>query len=137
MMTAKTKPVLHLMRVTIEAVAPLSLGSGDVVAIERPLMEDGKKTTQLALEVALVRDANGLPTIPGATLQGVLNHLFAEVHGRERANELFGHADENDSGGQAGRLVVGFGCVHDSASRAVVGLIDEEQGAAPLLKELR
>jgi CRISPR/Cas system CSM-associated protein Csm3 (group 7 of RAMP superfamily) len=123
--TAPKSQVLHLVRFTIEAVSPLSVGSGEVITFQRRRKDErGKSILENAFMTALVRDANGLPTIPGASLQGVLRHLYADAH-RGRAADLFGHAEGNT--GRAGRLVVGFGGVHDAADSAVVGIVADER----------
>ena len=115
--------VLHLLRVTIEALSPLSLGSGDVIEVtHRRRGENGAGPLPKTQDVtALVRDANGLPTIPGSTLQGVLRHHYAAAHGEIRAKKLFGYAA--GTAGEAGRLFVGFGAVHDHRDHAVTDLI--------------
>lgn len=103
----------HLVRVTLEAGSPLSCGSGEAGA---------------DADILLVRDPNGLPMIPGSTLQGLLRALHPPA-GREA---LFGREDSNGSG-QAGRLLFSHACVHDSKDVAVgfpANLSD------PLLKEL-
>lgn len=111
--------ILHLLRVTIEALSPLSLGSGDVVEMTR--QRRGEEGTEPQNVTALVRDANGLPTIPGSTLQGVLRHRYTVEHRECAAKKLFGYAVDAD--GKAGRLFVGFGAVHDQNDHAVTGLI--------------
>jgi CRISPR/Cas system CSM-associated protein Csm3 (group 7 of RAMP superfamily) len=113
--------VLHLMRLTLEATSPISIGSGDSILRQEP--KRGKnanaKGSQEYRSAAIVRDANGLPVIPGASSQGVLRALYAaEWPGEETA--LFGWAKRDL--GEAARLVVGFGCAHDSADVAMVGL---------------
>lgn len=113
--------VLHLMRVTIEAVSPLSFGSGDVAPVTRERREDGETKTSTHSVTALARDANGLPAIPGATVQGVLRHLFEAEHGAAEACALFGYAEGTK--GKVSRLSVSFGAVHDRADQAVIGLI--------------
>src|SRR5262245_48715010 len=70
------RSVLHLVRVTIEVVSPLSLGSGDTVRIEWPLPGGDETGKDRVPEIALVRDANELPTVPGSTLKGVLRRIF-------------------------------------------------------------
>jgi CRISPR/Cas system CSM-associated protein Csm3 (group 7 of RAMP superfamily) len=127
--------VLHVVRVTIEATSPMSARSGDLVWVQRAQMEDGKKSVEKVLEVALVRDSNGLPTIPGATLQGVLHHLYRADQGDTKAKEVFGFAQEDE--GDAGRLTVGFGCVHNSVDCAVVGLAGASDLEDPIVKLLR
>lgn len=106
---ATPQSVLHLARVTLEAVSPVSLGSGDASSLA---------------DVLLFRDANGLPAIPGASLQGALRHLWAELHGSNDRRErlLFGAEDRNGEG-QAGRLNFGFGAVHGADNVAAIGLL--------------
>jgi CRISPR/Cas system CSM-associated protein Csm3 (group 7 of RAMP superfamily) len=104
--------VLHLVRATIEALSPLSSGSGD----------DGM------FDVALVRDANGLLEIAASSIQGVFRHLYEDRFGRENTEALFGFAD-GDSG-SAGRLFFSFARVHGSNDVAVTGLcVSETPGA--------
>ena len=66
----------HVVRVTLQALSPLSCASG---------------IGELS-DVALVRDANGLPMIPGATLQGLLKRFCPD----DCRNDLFGREDEKD-----------------------------------------
>lgn len=99
--------ILHLARVTLKALSPISLGSGEPSSLS---------------DVLLFRDANGLPALPGSSLQGALRHLWAEVGGADDA-ALFGYEQEQNRNGQAGRLIFGFGAVHDSHDKAVVGRI--------------
>lgn len=103
----------HLVRVTLEAVSPLSCGSGEAGA---------------DADVMLVRDPNGLPMIPGSTIQGLLRALHPQLD-REA---LFGREDSNGKG-QAGRLLFSHARVHDSKDVAAgfpANLSD------PLLKDL-
>lgn len=83
----------HIVRVTIEAASPLSCASGQ-----------GQDS-----DIALVRDANGLPMIPGTTLQGLLKRhcpadlrddLFGKELGRETvpARLIFSNALVHNSG---------------------------------------
>lgn len=96
-------PVLHVLRLTLEAKTPLSPGAGG----------------QSLYDVELVRDAYGLPCVLGSSLAGVLRRLFRDL-GRDD-NALFGWAGDADQGASA-RLLVGFGCVHDSKNAAVTAL---------------
>lgn len=58
-MNESQRPILFLARITIEALSPLSVGSGELGSSD----------------VALVRDANGLPMITGAGLEGLIKAL--------------------------------------------------------------
>lgn len=75
----------------------------------------------LTHDVLVVRDGNGLPTIPGSSLAGVLRHRFAAIHGEDASNRLFG----NQIG--MSRLQVGWGLVHDSRNQPVEGLRENLQ----------
>lgn len=78
----------YVATVCIEADTPLSLGSG----------REGIITDRL-----IVRDANGLPFIPGTSIAGVLRHEVAALKGKEAANDLFGFAQ--DDNGTGSRLI--------------------------------
>lgn len=101
----------HLARITIQLLSPLSVASGD----------GGW------LDVALLRDANGLPMLSGAAIKGLLRELADSTTER-----LSGNADS------AGRLLFSHGAVHDSKNVAVYQLrrpADIESDA--ILKNLR
>ena len=85
--------ILHLVRITLEAISPLSLGSGEIELVDRRRMEGREEKPSRGTEMALVRDANGLPTIPGSALQGVLRHLHSTTYGEDLTKKLFGFAD--------------------------------------------
>ncbi len=103
---------LHLARVLVECESPLSIGTG---------ASDG------VFDVALVRDANGLPAVPGSSLAGVLRHACA-ARDPGLAEEIFGfqrpraEAGEGPAG-RASRLHVSWGCIVDGGGRAVEGLL--------------
>lgn len=100
------RPVLHIARFTLEARTALSIGTGG---------PDG------VFDHPIVRDANGLPMIPGTSLAGVLRHL--RPGGEEdlpSANEVFGFQHRDD--GAASRLAVAACCLQDSQGRPVEGL---------------
>jgi CRISPR/Cas system CMR subunit Cmr4 (Cas7 group RAMP superfamily) len=96
---------VHLARFLLEAVTPLSISSG---------APDG------VFDTALVTDANGLPAIPGASLAGVLRHLFEADHGSEAGDRVFGYQRGND--GHTSPLAVAWGCILDSHGAALEGL---------------
>jgi len=117
-------PYLHIARIVLQTSAPLSIGTG---------------RNSLLYDTAIVRDANGLPAIPGTSLTGVLRHLYASLHGHE--GELFGQLAQNDSDvDRNSRIQVSWGCVHDSKNKPVEGLLLGKTGSQrlndPLLKYL-
>ena len=110
---------LHLVRITLEALSPLSIGSGE----SRAHTETASDGTNAEIIVAgIQRDANGLPTIPGPGLQGALRRLAEEAYGEQFAKESFGHEEEADGDGRAGCINWGWACAHDSGGNAVSGL---------------
>lgn len=98
--------VLHLARFTLEAKTPLSIGTGG---------SDG------VYDHPVVRDANGLPMIPGTSLAGVLRHLWIDLQGEDSAGELFGY--QEGSRGRPSRLEVAHCAIQDSQGRPVEGLL--------------
>ncbi len=77
-------------------------------------------------DAVFVADANGLPTIPGSSLAGVLRSLFRETWGDEE--RLFGFQKRDY--GEGSRLSVSWGAIHDSKDCPVVGLLTDTQRAA-------
>ncbi|OZB62254.1 MAG: hypothetical protein B7X31_10050 [Thiomonas sp. 13-66-29] len=116
-MSTANFPVLFLARAVLETATPLSISSGN---------PDG------VFDTALVRDANGLPAIPGSSLAGVLRHLWWQTHGPASTDLLFGH--QRGKEGQSSRLAVSWGTLLDSTGRAPQGLLLGEQ-AAQLLRD--
>ena len=110
---------LHIVRLSFEARSPLSIGSGESRTEARTEPGSGEETAISVSEIQ--RDANGLPAVPGAGLQGVLRRLAAEVHDEAFANEMFGREDAGGDGA-AGRVLCGWACVHDASDVAVCGL---------------
>lgn len=105
-MSRLTRSVLHLARFTLEARSALSIGTGGSDSV---------------YDHPIVRDANGLPMIPGTSLAGVLRHLWIQNQGETAADRLFGH-QERDSGA-ASRLEVATCVLQDSHGRPVEGLL--------------
>lgn len=99
-------PVLHIARFTLGARTALSIGTGG---------SDG------VYDHPLVRDANGLPMIPGTSLAGVLRHLWYAEHDEASTNDLFGYQDRDD--GHAARLEVSVCVLQDSDGAPVEGLL--------------
>ena len=120
----RTCPVLHLARVTIEAVSPMSIGAEESVG-------------HYLYDVALARDANGLPTAPGASVAGVMRHLALASFGPDWANDIFGWQSKYEDKGQAAKVWFSFGYVHNSDNKAVQGLITDPNEFDDLLLHLR
>ena len=126
----------HVAQVTLEALTPLSIKADDA---------------DPTLDVRLVRDARGLPTLPGTSLAGVLRHLYARSGTHDGhlppVEQVFGAA-HGESEQTASALTVSFGYVHDAGDRPLRGPIqqlpdapaDDEvlallQNVAPVLRD--
>lgn len=96
----------YLARLTLETATPLSIGAGG---------GDG------VFDTVLIRDANGLPTLPGTAIAGVLRHLFWELHQKPAMQKVFGFHDGEK--GTFSRLQVSWGCIQDSTGKPVEGLL--------------
>lgn len=84
-------------------------------------------------DVLLVRDANGLPTLPGTSLAGVLRHSIAATHNKETEERLFGRGGNH---AQVSWTTVSWGQVHNSNNQPCEGLLTEAQLRDPLLERL-
>lgn len=108
----ENRQFLHVVKIVLEAISPLSVGGGEDSSI---------------FDTALLRDANGLPTIQGSTLAGVLRHrLCDEPDGQTLADELFGFEEEGGGAGQAARITISFGAALDAKGSPVRGLREEQ-----------
>ena len=103
-------PVLYLACIVLETTTPLSIASGN---------REG------AFDTLLVRDANGLPAIPGSSLAGVLRSLFAGVPDMPNCETVFGYAEGNE--GWPSRVHVSWGAIHDARDQPVEGLLLGEE----------
>ena len=118
-------PVFHLARLTLETVTPLSIGTG---------------ATDGVFDVQLVRDANGLPAIPGSSLAGVLRHLYLltdegepEQATTDKIHALFGYQEGDE--GEASKLHISWGVIQDSKGKPVEGLLLDPSAAECLQKD--
>jgi CRISPR/Cas system CSM-associated protein Csm3 (group 7 of RAMP superfamily) len=110
---------LHILRLTLQAETPVSISSGDVVNLDIPT-KDGKE--KIATDVmALMRDANNLPTVPGASAQGALRRLYEIEHGEDKTNTDLGCEGPDDKG-NTGRISFSWGMVHGQGDAAITGL---------------
>jgi CRISPR/Cas system CSM-associated protein Csm3 (group 7 of RAMP superfamily) len=110
-------PLRHIVRLTVEAVTPLSIASGD---------------TSADIDSLLFRDWNGLPCLSGPTIAGVLRALYQDYFEADAAARLFGYeAQRQSDDGEASRILVSFGYVHRENDTAVDGWI----GAAEISRD--
>ena len=121
-MSRLNRPILHLARFTLQARSALSIGTGGAEGV---------------YDHPIVRDANGLPTIPGTSLAGVLRHLWIADHDEGSADRLFGFQHRED--GKASQLEVAACALQDSRGEPVEGLLTGAVGQKrlredPLLK---
>lgn len=109
----------HILKVVLEAQSAHAIhtGHGD--------------TTHDSL---IVRDANGLPTLSGSSLAGVLRHQYQQYFGEQQTQALFGYAKGAE--GQSSWLNIAWGLVHNSKNVAQEGLLNKEQLADPLFTKL-
>jgi hypothetical protein len=114
-------PIRHVVRVTVEAVTPISPSSGEVDA---------------ELDAPLFRDWNGLPCLSGTTVAGVIRSAYADYFGNDECKEVFGYEQARDQAGQASRLLVSFGLAHGADDRPVEDYLDPG-GDDPVIALLR
>ncbi|MGV6817457.1 MAG: RAMP superfamily CRISPR-associated protein [Thiotrichales bacterium] len=99
----------RIARFVLEAETALSISTGNY---------DG------VFDTSLVRDANGLPAIPGSALAGVLRHLWIDSYGEddtETANAMFGFQSRKE--GSASPLTVSWGALLDENGEPAEGLL--------------
>jgi len=91
----------EVARVTIQLTTPLRIAGGE----DDASLED----------MVFVRDANGLPTIPGQSITGVLRHAYARKAAEPDVKRLFGALDGGT--GTPSCVVVSWGQIHDKHDR--------------------
>ncbi|BBO87234.1 RAMP superfamily CRISPR-associated protein [Desulfosarcina ovata] len=105
----------HIARFVLEADSAFSIGSG---------------LSDSAFDNLVVRDANGLPTIPGTTIAGVLRHLYRQEsggkEGEKAADQLFGNIEKESSA--MSRVTFSWGIIHDEEDRPVEKLQPKIEG---------
>ncbi|ART83448.1 hypothetical protein CBP31_13120 [Oceanisphaera profunda] len=112
------KPIYHLALVTLEALTAHGIRSGAADAVQ---------------DVVLLRDANGLPALPGTSLAGLLRHLYTAEYGQELANQLFGSVQQDE--GHSSAITLSWALAHDSQNQVLEGLREDTQ-TDPILNEL-
>lgn len=96
-------PIFYIARIVLETRTPLSITTG---------RSDGF--------FELVRDANGLPAIPGSSFAGVLRHLYQQQYGVQATGELFGQAEIDKE--LSSQVHISWGCIHNSDNLPIEGL---------------
>lgn len=99
-MSRLNENLYYYASITIEALSPLVLASG----------KSGN-----FFDVELVRDANGLPAIPGTTIAGILRHALQKEKSEDFAKKIFGY--QNKKEGKSSQIEVSWAYVHDSKNR--------------------
>lgn len=99
-------PKLNLTRLVIETKAPMAINSGH---------------RETSFDTQLVRDANGLPYIPGTSIAGVWRNLTTRLINDSMAELWFGSTE------QRSRITIGNGQIVNSQNEAVSGLISGTQ----------
>ncbi len=94
-------------RITLEAVSPLSVGSGD---------------KDIITDAPVARDINDLPYIPGTSIVGVIRHSLGD---KPYADDLFGF--QKRERGKGSRVIVSDALLVGEDGRAVDGLADTSE----------
>ncbi len=102
--TQPLNPLCYLARVVIEFETAFIIGSGK----------------DLFFDDTFVADANGLPSIPGSTLAGILRHGWVDAKYGD-GDDLFGHME------QGSPLEVSWGCLHNKDNTPVEGVVLNRQ----------
>lgn len=105
------RPIRHVVRLTVEAMTPLSPSSGDADA---------------DMAAPLFRDWNGLPCLSGAAIAGVIRSLYGDYFSETERRDLFGYEENRDQSGAASRLIVSFGLAHGADDKPVDGYAARE-----------
>lgn len=98
-------PVCQIARVTLETTSPLSIAIG---------RGDGLRDT------LVVKDAHGLPILPGTAIAGVLRHSLEKQMDSSIVDDLFGFAESNES--RPSRLEISWGRIHTAVNVPLDGL---------------
>ena len=97
-------PIYSKTRVVLELTSPCCISAGD---------------DTLESDQPFVCDANGLPTLPGTSIAGMLRAAFAREVGEEAASHWFGNTSNHHENGRASRVRVTWGKLHDQRDRPI------------------
>ena len=122
----KHTPVFHQLLISIELNTPMSIGQG---------------YGETGFDVLLLRDANGLPTISGSTLAGMLRDEFSKQSSDSEVEALFGGGATNRNKASVkepkiSNLQISFAHVHSSKNHSLTGLKGDLPGMADPVLEL-
>ncbi|MDR0864063.1 MAG: RAMP superfamily CRISPR-associated protein, partial [Candidatus Symbiothrix sp.] len=99
----------YLARIVIEAITPLSIGSGQKDVIS---------------DAMVVLDINGFPYIPGTSLAGVIRHAIGE----NDAKEFFGYQDQKEpSKGHGSDIIFTSAQMIGEDGKVIDGLADRKK----------
>jgi CRISPR/Cas system CSM-associated protein Csm3 (group 7 of RAMP superfamily) len=104
----KDCPIRSVARITVELTTPLHVGTGR--------REDES-------DAGFVRDASGLPLIPGSSIAGRLRRLLG-AHDASRPSS-FGHQKENSGFGS--RLIISNAVIHDHTGTPRDGVVSSAE----------
>lgn len=113
----------YLARIVIEATMPLAVHSGE-------------KMTQT--DAVVIKDANGLPYIPGSSIAGVIRHAWKDAN--KDVENIFGFqkktksTDDKETNGMGSRLIFTEARILNSQGKVVDGLQPDAMNDV-LLKE--
>ena len=89
-------------RISLEAVSPLAVGSG-----EKDIITDAP----------VARDCNGLPYIPGTSLMGIIRHSMSQ----ENIKQLLGYQDKEK--GEGSKVIISDALLTDENGKALDGQV--------------
>ncbi len=100
-------PLRYTAQVTLESMTPLAVSSGE---------------NDILTDAVILKDANGLPVIPGSSLAGVLRAAFGRLD-EKNLNQIFGFQDEQKKEGCGSRLIFSDAVFVGKDGKAVEGLV--------------
>lgn len=77
----------HIARITVEAMTPIAVGTGD---------------NSIITDAPVIKDINGLPFIPATSIAGVMRHALKNEEQRKR---IFGYQSSINSEGQGSMVI--------------------------------
>lgn len=114
----------YLARVTIEFITPFHVGNGQPDDFT---------------DSPVIRDPNGLPTIPGSSIAGVLRSEFRKTKlykaNNNFLNKIFGF--QEDKQGSGSLLSVSWASIHDSNNHPVESILSQESFSDSILKNAK